>query len=89
MCDRPLTADDPAMHHGQAFIRGTCVPVSVVLGCLAEGMSIAQVLAEYPTLTLPGIQAALEYAAAAPARRASRCRPPRREVQARRDTALR
>lgn len=62
--DFPLIAADPAIHHGQACIRGTRVPVSVVLGCLAEGMSTAEILAEYPTLTLPGIHAALEYAAA-------------------------
>ena len=62
--DFPLIAADPTIHHGQACIRATRVPVSVVLGCLAEGMSTAEILAEYPTLTLPGIQAALEYAAA-------------------------
>ena len=60
----PLISADPAIHHGQACIRGTRVPVSVVLDGLAEGMAIPQIIAEYPTLTPEGVQAALEYAAA-------------------------
>jgi uncharacterized protein (DUF433 family) len=59
----PITSD-PNIHHGQACIRDTRVTVSVVLDCLAEGMSADGILAEYPTLTPAGIQAALEYAAA-------------------------
>jgi uncharacterized protein (DUF433 family) len=60
----PLIASDPSIHHGQACIRGTRVAVSVVLDCLAEGMGVQDIVAEYPTLTPAGIQAALEYAAA-------------------------
>ncbi len=62
--DFPLISADPAIHHGQACIRGTRLSVSVVLDCLAEGMTGDQILAEYPTLTSDGVQAALEYAAA-------------------------
>lgn len=60
----PLIASDPSIHHGQACIRGTRVTVSVVLDCLAEGMTVDELVVEYPTLTPAGIQAALEYAAA-------------------------
>jgi uncharacterized protein (DUF433 family) len=59
-----MISADPAIHHGQACVRGTRVPVSVVLDGLAEGMTGDQILAEYPTLPAEGVQAALEYAAA-------------------------
>jgi uncharacterized protein (DUF433 family) len=51
-------------HNGQACIRGTRIPVSVVLDCLAEGMSEADILKGYPTLTAEGIRAAAAYGAA-------------------------
>ena len=58
----PETADliavDPAILHGQAHIRGTRVLVSVVLDCVAAGMTDDEILEEYPTLSLEGIRAA-------------------------------
>lgn len=59
-----LITSDPLVLHGQARIAGTRVPVSVVLDCLAAGMSEAEILAEYPTLTAAGIRAAAAYGAA-------------------------
>jgi uncharacterized protein (DUF433 family) len=59
-----LIAVDPEILHGQAHIRGTRVPVSLVLGCLAEGMTEAEILEEYPTLSVEGIRAAAAYGAA-------------------------
>ena len=46
-----LISIDPAVCHGQACIRGTRIPVSVVLDALAEGMGEAEILVGYPTLT--------------------------------------
>ena len=60
---RSITTD-PVVLSGQAVIAGTRVPVSVVLDCLAAGMS-PKVVAEYPTLTLEGVQAAAAYGAVA------------------------
>ena len=60
-----LIATDPAVLSGQAVIAGTRVPVSVVLDCLAAGMSPEDVVAEHPTLTLEGVQAAAAYGAIA------------------------
>ena len=54
---------DPMMCHGQACISGTRVPVSVVLDNLAAGTTPEVILAEYPSLTKDGIDAALAYAA--------------------------
>ncbi len=59
-----LIAADPDVVHGQARIRGTRIPVSVVLDCLAAGMTEDQMLAQYPTLTVEGIRAAAAYGAA-------------------------
>jgi uncharacterized protein (DUF433 family) len=53
---------DPGICHGQACIKGTRIPVSVILDCLAEGMAEKEILNEYPTLKLEDIKAAIEYA---------------------------
>ncbi|MBS3126850.1 DUF433 domain-containing protein [Candidatus Woesearchaeota archaeon] len=54
---------DPEICHGKACIKGTRIMVSVILDNLAEGLSIAEILKEYPTLQKEDLQAALEYAA--------------------------
>jgi uncharacterized protein (DUF433 family) len=58
-----LVEADPAVVHGQARIRGTRIPVSVILDCLAAGMTEEQVHAEYPSLPTGAVPAALAYAA--------------------------
>ena len=58
-----LIATDPAVLSGQAVIAGTRVPVSVVLDCLAAGMSPEQIVEVYPTPTSEGVQAAAAYGA--------------------------
>jgi uncharacterized protein (DUF433 family) len=58
-----LIVRDPNVCHGQAVVKGTRVMVSVVLDALAEGMSEAEIMAEYPTLTVEGIRAAAAYGA--------------------------
>jgi uncharacterized protein (DUF433 family) len=60
---QPLVIFDPAICHGQACIRGTRIPVSVVLDNLAVGRSPEEILASYPTLTPEAIQACIGYAA--------------------------
>lgn len=55
---------DPAVCHGQACIAGTRVLVSVVLDNLAAGLSPAEVVKSYPSLTEAAVQATLAYAAA-------------------------
>ena len=54
---------DPAVAHGKACIRGTRIPVAVVLANLAEGTLPEEIIRSYPSLSLPAIQAALAYAA--------------------------
>jgi uncharacterized protein (DUF433 family) len=54
---------DPAILHSQAHVRGTRVPVSVILDCFARGMIETEIIAEYPSLTRDGIRAAAAYGA--------------------------
>jgi uncharacterized protein (DUF433 family) len=54
---------DSAVMHGQARIRGTRIPVSVVLDCLATGMTEEQIRAQYPSLPIGAVGAALAHAA--------------------------
>jgi uncharacterized protein (DUF433 family) len=56
-----LITTDPAVLSGQAVIAGTRVPVSLVFDSLASGMSPERIVAEYPTLTSEGVQAAAAY----------------------------
>lgn len=53
---------DPAVLHGKPVIRGTRVPVSIVVGSLAGGMTFEDVQREYD-LTAEDIRAALKFAA--------------------------
>ncbi len=54
---------DPELHHGDPCIKGTRIPVSIILGSLADGMSAGAILAACPQLSVEAIQAALAYAA--------------------------
>lgn len=54
---------DPAVCHGKACIRGTRIFVSVVLDNLAAGSTAEQIVADYPSLTIEDVQAAISYAA--------------------------
>ena len=51
---------DPRKCHGRPVIRGTRVPVAIVTGGLAGGMTMDAVAREYD-VTLEDIQAALAY----------------------------
>jgi uncharacterized protein (DUF433 family) len=60
---RDFIVSDPTICHGQACIKGTRIPVAVILDNLAAGVSEAELLQSYPTLTPEAIRAALAYAA--------------------------
>lgn len=71
-CQRPYPVQvaferitvDPAQMGGLPCIRGMRVTVSMVLGQLAAGQTIEQILTDYPYLERADVLAALEYAAA-------------------------
>jgi uncharacterized protein (DUF433 family) len=53
---------DPMVRHGKPIIKGTRVPIDVILGSLASGMSINEVAKEYG-ITKKDVLATIEYAA--------------------------
>lgn len=58
----PRISVDPHVVHGSPVITGTRVPVSIVIGSLAGGMSKEDVMREYE-LSKEDVEAALAYAA--------------------------
>ena len=62
---RERIVSSPAVCHGQTCIKGTRIPVSVVLDNLAAGLSAEEVLKSYPSLALEDVRAAVSYAAEA------------------------
>jgi uncharacterized protein (DUF433 family) len=57
-----ITAD-PQVCHGKACIKGTQIMVSVILDNLADGLSVEQIVANYPSLTPEAVRATIAYAA--------------------------
>lgn len=55
---------DPKIHHGKPCIKGTRVPVSVIVGSIAEGNTPERITESWPQLSVDDIRAALKFAAA-------------------------
>jgi uncharacterized protein (DUF433 family) len=56
---------DPHKMGGVPCIRGLRMPVATVVGMVADGMSVDDILREHPTLEAEDIREALQYAAEA------------------------
>ncbi len=54
---------NPKVMHGQACIKGTRIPVYLIVGMLAGGDTIEDLLEEYPSITKEDILSCLAYAA--------------------------
>ena len=54
---------DPAVCGGQVCVKGTRIAAALILGALAGGDSIDDLLRGYPTLTRADVEAALAYGA--------------------------
>jgi uncharacterized protein (DUF433 family) len=55
---------DPTIMGGRACLRGQRITVSHIVGQIAQGATVEELLAEFPSLEREDIQQALEYAAA-------------------------
>ncbi len=53
---------DPRILAGKAIIKGTRIPVDLILKLVSQGVSIEEILDEYPRLTRQDIYAAIAYA---------------------------
>jgi uncharacterized protein (DUF433 family) len=58
-----ISLSDPDTCHGQPRIKGTRIPIFVILDNLAAGVSEEELLKSYPTLSPEAIRAVLAYAA--------------------------
>lgn len=54
---------DPKIMGGRACIRGMRIPVSVIMGQIAYGATIDEILSDYPDLEPDDIRQVMEYAA--------------------------
>ena len=57
-----ITVDHRIMG-GVLCVAGTRIPVATVVGLVANGLTIEEIVAEYPQLTAADVQACLGYAA--------------------------
>ena len=60
---RQRVTPNPRVMAGKPVIRGTRIPVELVVRMLAQGISETEILQEYPRLQPDDIRAALIYAA--------------------------
>jgi uncharacterized protein (DUF433 family) len=54
---------DPDICHGKPCIKGTRIPVYLIVSLIAEDENIESIVKDYPMLTPEDIKAALSYAA--------------------------
>ena len=56
-------SSDPDICHGKPCIKGTRIPVYLIVSLVSEGMSVEEIINDYPSLTAEDIKAAIQYAA--------------------------
>ncbi len=61
---RQYLVRDPGVCGGETVFKGTRVALRTVLASLAEGASVEEILADFPTLTAEQVRAAIAFAAA-------------------------
>jgi uncharacterized protein (DUF433 family) len=59
---RDYIVSTPDVLRGKPCIRGTRIPVSLILGYLATGSTVEEIIKEFPDLTKEQISACLDYA---------------------------
>lgn len=60
---KELIISNPEILNGKPIIKGTRISIALILQCFASGMTRKDILRGYPTLTLEGLDAALDFAA--------------------------
>ena len=53
---------NPEIYHGKPCIKGTRIPVHLILEMLEYGLSFSQILDEYPSLSVKDVKACIAYA---------------------------
>ena len=60
---RAYIVRDPAIRAGEPVVKGWRVTVRTILASLAEGMSVAQIVDDFPTLDESAVRAVIAFAA--------------------------
>jgi len=55
-------SSDPDILHGKPCIKGTRIPVYLIVSLVAEGETVEDIIKDYPSLTSEDIKAAVKYA---------------------------
>ena len=56
-------SSDPFICHGKPCIKGTRIPVYLIVSLVAEGESAESIVKDYPSITHDDIKVAVKYAA--------------------------
>lgn len=59
---RDYIVSTPDVLRGKPRIKGTRIPVSLILGYLAKGSTVEEIIEEFPDITKEQIAACLDYA---------------------------
>lgn len=59
----PYIVSNPEICGGEPIITGTRVTIRTVLASLADGMSVEEILADFPSLSRESVKAVLAFAA--------------------------
>ncbi|MET9329459.1 DUF433 domain-containing protein [Tsukamurella sp. NPDC003166] len=65
MADQERIVADHRIMGGVPCIRGTRIPAATVVGLIAQGATVDDVVADFPQLTVDDVRAALAFAASA------------------------
>ena len=60
---QPYLVRDPAICGGEPVVKGTRVTVRTILASLAEGMSVEEIVRDFPTLDVSAVRAVIAFAA--------------------------
>jgi uncharacterized protein (DUF433 family) len=60
--DEPIIVSNPEIMGGDPVFRGTRVPVEVLFGNLAEGLTVDEIVESYPTLDKADVLTVLDQA---------------------------
>lgn len=60
---QPYIVRTPSICGGEAVVKGTRVTVRTVLASLAEGMTVAEILSDFPALDEEAVRAIIAFAA--------------------------
>lgn len=55
-------SSEPDILHGKPCIKGTRIPVYLIVSLVAEGVSVDEIIKDYPSITPEDIKAAVKYA---------------------------